>query len=246
MANKQKILIVDDDENIAELISLYMTKECFETQIVYDGESALQAADTFAPDLILLDLMLPGISGEELLPQIQNIPVIVVSAKTCVDDKVGLLLGGAVDYLIKPFDTKELLEELIMFNYVWPLGLVVLSNVLYQICAKSVPEGMNPLASLTITYLIGAGNIIRNQIIKSIPIPIVMLEHIWKNNELDFVILYIHPINSTPKAKKKDVSLIYIDPQKRSYYGKKIVLCDWFDFQYKFGNRDVIKLNKVN
>ena len=56
MANKQKILIVDDDENIAELISLYMTKECFETQIVYDGESALQAADTFAPDLILLDL----------------------------------------------------------------------------------------------------------------------------------------------------------------------------------------------
>lgn len=95
-------------------------------------------------------------------------------------------------------------------------------------------------------YLIGAGNIIRNQIIKSIPIPIVMLEHIWKNNELDFVILYIHPINSTPKAKKKDVSLIYIDPQKRSYYGKKIVLCDWFDFQYKFGNRDVIKLNKVN
>ena len=193
-----------------------------------------------------MDLMLPGISGEELLPQIQNIPVIVVSAKTCVDDKVGLLLGGAVDYLIKPFDTKELLEELIMFNYVWPLGLVVLSNVLYQICAKSVPEGMNPLASLTITYLIGAGNIIRNQIIKSIPIPIVMLEHIWKNNELDFVILYIHPINSTPKAKKKDVSLIYIDPQKRSYYGKKIVLCDWFDFQYKFGNRDVIKLNKVN
>ena len=193
-----------------------------------------------------MDLMLPGISGEELLPQIQNIPVIVVSAKTCVDDKVGLLLGGAVDYLTKPFDTKELLEELIMFNYVWPLGLVVLSNVLYQICAKSVPEGMNPLASLTITYLIGAGNIIRNQIIKSIPIPIVMLEHIWKNNELDFVILYIHPINSTPKAKKKDVSLIYIDPQKRSYYGKKIVLCDWFDFQYKFGNRDVIKLNKVN
>ena len=63
MANKQKILIVDDDENIAELISLYMTKECFETQIVYDGESALQAADTFAPDLILLDLMLPGIDG---------------------------------------------------------------------------------------------------------------------------------------------------------------------------------------
>lgn len=73
-----------------------------------------------------------------------------------------------------------------------------------------------------------------------------MLEHIWKNNELDFVILYIHPINRTQKVKKKDVSLIYIDPQKRSYYGEKIVLCDWFDFQYKFRSRDVIKLNKVN
>ena len=95
-------------------------------------------------------------------------------------------------------------------------------------------------------YLIGAGKIIRNQIIKSIPIPIVMLEHIWENNELDFVILYIHPINRTQKVKKKDVSLIYIDPQKRSYYGEKIVLCDWFDFQYKFRSRDVIKLNKVN
>ena len=61
MVNKQKILIVDDDENIAELISLYLTKECFETKIVYDGESALSSVDSFMPDLILLDLMLPGI-----------------------------------------------------------------------------------------------------------------------------------------------------------------------------------------
>ena len=74
MANKQKILIVDDDENIAELISLYMTKECFETQIVYDGESALQAADTFAPDLILLDLMLPGIDGYQVCRDPPEIP----------------------------------------------------------------------------------------------------------------------------------------------------------------------------
>ena len=64
--------------------------------------------------MILLDLMLPGISGEELLPQIQNIPVIVVSAKPGVDDKVGLLLGGAVDYLTKPFDTKELIARVVV------------------------------------------------------------------------------------------------------------------------------------
>ena len=66
MVNKQKILIVDDDANIAELISLYLTKECFDTMIVEDGESALRAVDTFAPNLILLDLMLPGIDVEYL------------------------------------------------------------------------------------------------------------------------------------------------------------------------------------
>ena len=63
MVNRQKILIVDDDNNIAELVSLYLIKECFETMIVNDGESALAAMDTFAPNLILLDLMLPGIDG---------------------------------------------------------------------------------------------------------------------------------------------------------------------------------------
>ena len=66
MSNKQKILIVDDDENIAELISLYLTKECFETQIVHDGEAALQTFDRFEPDLMLLDLMLPGIDGYQV------------------------------------------------------------------------------------------------------------------------------------------------------------------------------------
>ena len=63
MVNKQKILIVDDDNNIAELISLYLTKECFETNIVNDGESELSCFSTFKPNLILLDLMLPGIDG---------------------------------------------------------------------------------------------------------------------------------------------------------------------------------------
>lgn len=114
MANKQKILIVDDDENIAELISLYMTKECFETQIVYDGESALQAADTFAPDLILLDLMLPGIDGYQVCREIRQksqTPIIILSAKGEVFDKVLGLELGADDYIEKPFDTKELVAR---------------------------------------------------------------------------------------------------------------------------------------
>ena len=84
MVTKQKILIVDDDENIAELISLYLTKECFETKIVYDGESALDALPSFKPNLILLDLMLPGIDGYQVCREIRknnNTPIIMLSAK---------------------------------------------------------------------------------------------------------------------------------------------------------------------
>lgn len=114
MANKQKILIVDDDENIAELISLYMTKECFETKIVYDGESALREINSFAPDLILLDLMLPGIDGYQVCREVRQksqTPIIMLSAKGEVFDKVLGLELGADDYLEKPFDTKELIAR---------------------------------------------------------------------------------------------------------------------------------------
>ena len=114
MVNKQKILIVDDDNNIAELIALYLTKECLETSIVNDGEEALKEFQTFQPNLILLDLMLPGLSGEEVLPKIQGIPVIVLSAKVDVQNKVNLLLGGAADYLTKPFEVKELLARIVV------------------------------------------------------------------------------------------------------------------------------------
>ena len=72
MVNKQKILIVDDDSNIAELISLYLTKECFETMIAGDGESALAAVDSFEPNLMLLDLMLPGIDGYQVCREIRS------------------------------------------------------------------------------------------------------------------------------------------------------------------------------
>ena len=109
MAVKQKILIVDDDENIAELISLYLTKECFETKIVYDGESALEQVNIFKPDLILLDLMLPGIDGYQVCREIRktnNIPIIMLSAKGETFDKVLGLELGADYYMIKPFETK--------------------------------------------------------------------------------------------------------------------------------------------
>ena len=98
MANKQKILIVDDDENIANLISLYLTKECYETRIEHDGQSALDAFKEYAPNLILLDIMLPGLDGYEVCREIRReskVPIIMLSAKTEVFDKVlGLELGA--------------------------------------------------------------------------------------------------------------------------------------------------------
>lgn len=114
MASKQKILIVDDDNNIAELVSLYLVKECFDTMIVNDGESALEAFDTYEPNLILLDLMLPGIDGYSVCREIRKksqTPVIMISAKGEVFDKVLGLELGADDYIEKPFDTKELVAR---------------------------------------------------------------------------------------------------------------------------------------
>ena len=113
-AVKQKILIVDDDSNIAELISLYLTKECYETLIVGDGEAALYTINTYKPDLILLDLMLPGIDGYQVCREVrakQDIPIIMLSAKGEIFDKVLGLELGADDYMEKPFDSKELVAR---------------------------------------------------------------------------------------------------------------------------------------
>ncbi len=114
MVNKQKVLIVDDDNNIAELISLYFTKECYETMIVNDGESVMPAMETFAPNLILLDIMLPGMDGYQVCREIRakhSVPVIMLSAKGEVFDKVLGLELGADDYIEKPFDSKELVAR---------------------------------------------------------------------------------------------------------------------------------------
>ncbi|HJB95605.1 MAG TPA: response regulator transcription factor [Candidatus Mediterraneibacter intestinigallinarum] len=114
MIGKQKILIVDDDENIAELLSLYLSKECFDTRIVYNGEDALTAFDTYQPNLILLDLMLPGIDGYQVCREIRarsSTPIIMLSAKGEVFDKVLGLELGADDYIMKPFDSKEMVAR---------------------------------------------------------------------------------------------------------------------------------------
>lgn len=114
MAEKQKILIVDDDTNIAELIELYLTKECFQCMQAYDGEDALKKNTSFRPDLILLDIMLPGIDGYDVCREIRKtstVPIIMLSAKGEVFDKVLGLELGADDYIIKPFDSKELVAR---------------------------------------------------------------------------------------------------------------------------------------
>ncbi len=114
MVNKQKILIVDDDNNIAELISLYLTKECYDTIIVNDGESVMHTVEAQAPNLILLDLMLPGIDGYQVCREVRakySIPIIMLSAKGEVFDKVLGLELGADDYIEKPFDSKELVAR---------------------------------------------------------------------------------------------------------------------------------------
>lgn len=114
MPVKQKILIVDDDVNIAELISLYLTKECFDTLIVHDGEAAIQQFAIYQPNLVLLDLMLPGIDGYEVCREIRrtsSVPIIMLSAKGEIFDKVLGLELGADDYIIKPFDSKELVAR---------------------------------------------------------------------------------------------------------------------------------------
>ena len=114
MAEKQKILIVDDDENIAELISLYLTKECYETKIVGDGEEALKVFPVFKPNLILLDLMLPGMDGYQVCRELRSssqVPIIMLSAKGEIFDKVLGLELGADDYMTKPFSPSEMVAR---------------------------------------------------------------------------------------------------------------------------------------
>lgn len=106
------ILIIEDDTDISNLIVKALTNAGYSCIQAFSGTEALLILSKLKPDLVLLDLMLPGLNGEQVLPQIKEIPVIVVSAKVDVDNKVDLLLGGAADYITKPFNTKELLARI--------------------------------------------------------------------------------------------------------------------------------------
>ena len=106
------ILIIDDDLHIGNMLEEILGKDGYQVLRAYSGTEALLVLSKETPDLILLDLMLPGLQGEEVLPQIKDIPVIVMSAKADVDHKVSLLLDGAVDYVTKPFHVKELLARI--------------------------------------------------------------------------------------------------------------------------------------
>lgn len=107
-----KILIIDDDAHIGNMLEETLVNEGYSVSRAYSGTEALLVLSQSKPDLILLDLMLPGLNGEDVLPHIKGIPVIVVSAKVDIDNKVDLLLGGAADYITKPFNTKELLARI--------------------------------------------------------------------------------------------------------------------------------------
>lgn len=108
----KRILIIDDDIHIGNMMEELLVREGYGVLRAYSGTEALLLLKETKPDLILLDLMLPGLNGEEILPKLDGIPVMIVSAKIDVDNKVRMLLDGAVDYVTKPFDTKELLARI--------------------------------------------------------------------------------------------------------------------------------------
>lgn len=147
----QTILIIDDDIAIGNLEQEVLEQNGYAVLRAYSGTEALLLLKSSRPDLILLDLMLPGLSGEEVLPQIGNIPVIVVSAKVAVQDKVDLLLGGAVDYLTKPFDTKELLARIAVrlreaarspLAAVYTCGSLTLDTASHEVRAAGTPVSL--------------------------------------------------------------------------------------------------------
>ena len=190
MNTRQKILIIDDDEHIAELISLYLTKEFFQVRIVSDGARAMKEFNLLGPDLVLLDLMLPGVDGYQLCREIRQkskVPIIILSAKAEVFDKVLGLELGADDYITKPFDTKELVarvravlrryqtgaqpaDDTSRSKYIeYPDLVINLSN--YSVTFRGTPVDMPPKELELLYFLASSPNQVftREQ----------LLDHIW-------------------------------------------------------------------
>ena len=145
------ILIIDDDENIGNMLNEALLKEGYEVLRAYSGTEALMVLEKSRPDLVLLDLMLPGLSGEEVLPKLKGIPVIIVSAKTDIDHKVRLLYEGASDYITKPFVISELMARI--------AALLRLSAITGQSSAK-VDEACITVGDITLNnslYIVTIG-----------------------------------------------------------------------------------------
>ena len=143
------IAIIDDDIHIVDMLTEILAKEGYDVLKAYSGTEALYLLSQNKPDLVLLDLMLPGLSGEKVLPNIQGIPVIVLSAKVNVQDKVDLLLGGASDYLTKPFDVQELLARIAVqlrkSDKVSDDGTISFGDLMLDITSQSVTVQGKPV-----------------------------------------------------------------------------------------------------
>lgn len=142
------ILIIEDDTSIGNMLERTLTNAGYKTSRAYSGTEALLLLRSEKPALILLDLMLPGLSGEELLPKIKDIPVIVMSAKGDSETKVNMLLGGAYDYITKPFDTDELLARITVAlrkHIESGSGIIVCKGISLDTQAHTVTAGNEPI-----------------------------------------------------------------------------------------------------
>lgn len=152
----KKILVIEDDIYIGNMVEDALRKNGYGVSRAYSGTEALLALKSSVPDLVLLDLMLPGVTGEELLPQIKNIPVIIVSAKTDIIDKVELLSVGAADYITKPFDIRELLAriEVQLRSPTIKSTVITYKNIVIDTSAHSVTVSDIPLKLTKTEYAI--------------------------------------------------------------------------------------------
>lgn len=173
--NKKTILIIDDDESIGNFEQELLERSGYAVLRAYSGTEAQLLLKNERPDLVLLDLMLPGLSGEELLPQIKGCPVIVVSAKADINDKVGLLLGGAADYLTKPFDSKELLARIAVrlrdstaqpLSEVYTFGDIELNAVSHAVTVLGMPVSLTRTEYAILKILMqNAGQVIAKSVL---------------------------------------------------------------------------------
>lgn len=153
----KQILVIDDDFHIGNVLEEALSAEGYAVKRAYSGTEVVLLLENICPDLVLLDLMLPGLSGEEVLPRLKGIPVIVVSARVDVDSKVQTLLGGAADYVTKPFELKELLARIqvqLRGDHKEEKRILSFEEIRMDTMAQSVWAGEEPLKLTRTEYAI--------------------------------------------------------------------------------------------